>query len=145
MRIWWLKYSAAWTQPISMFSAQVPPPKVPDLWKSTTSQAGTFWGAQFYPELYLDPGSCGGNTSNTGPKSLPGESSCGGNGAIVFYRAAYCLKIFVSNLMNFASLILLLNWIESTLNWLKLNNDIIVLWTESTLNWLMRIMTLLSL
>ncbi len=38
----------------------------------------------FYPELYLDPGSCGGNTTSTCPKSLvPGESSCGGNGAHV--------------------------------------------------------------
>ncbi len=38
------------------------PLKVLDIWKSTTSRAGTFWGANFYPELYLDPGSCGGNT-----------------------------------------------------------------------------------
>ncbi len=35
-----------------------------------------------YLELYLDPGSCGGNTPSTGPKSLvPGESSCGGKRA----------------------------------------------------------------
>ncbi len=40
-----------------------------------------------YPELYLDPGSSSGNTPNTGPKSLvPGESSCGGNGALVLHR-----------------------------------------------------------
>ncbi len=42
-----------------------------------------FLRGKFSPELYLDPGSCGGNTKSTGPKSLvPGESSCGGNGAI---------------------------------------------------------------
>ncbi len=72
----------AWTQPISMFSAQVPPPKVPDLLKSSTSWAGTYWGTNFYTKLYLDPGSCSGITQSTGPKSLfPGESSYGGNGA----------------------------------------------------------------
>ncbi len=85
--IWWLKYNAAGTQPISMFSDQVPPPKVPDLRKSLLpSRAGTFWRAHFYPELYLDPGSSSGNTQSTGPKSLvPGESSCSGNGAKVTF------------------------------------------------------------
>ncbi len=63
-------------EPISMFSAQVPPPIVPDLRKSTSSQAGTFWWANSYLELYLDPGSCGGDTPSTGTKSLvPGEVS----------------------------------------------------------------------
>ncbi len=40
---------------------QCPSPslKVPDLWKSTTSWAGSFWGAGVYPDLYLGPGSCG--------------------------------------------------------------------------------------
>ncbi len=48
--------------------------------------------------------------------------------------------------MDFVALILLLNWIESTLNWLKLNNDMIGLcraaysWTElifaHLLNWI---------
>ncbi len=62
----------------------LPPPLVLDLWKSTTSWVGTIWGANFYPELYLEPGSCGGNTPSTGPKSLViGESSCGGNEAKV--------------------------------------------------------------
>ncbi len=57
------------------------PPKKP-----TTSRAGTFWRAHFYPELYLDPGSSSGNTQSTGPKSLvPGESSCSGNGAKVTF------------------------------------------------------------
>ncbi len=46
-----MKYNAAWTQPINMFSAQVPPPKVPDLW--TTSWAGTLWEADFYPNKSL--------------------------------------------------------------------------------------------
>ncbi len=58
---------------------QCPSPslKVPDLWKSTTSWAGSFWGAGFYPDLYLGPGSCGG----TGPKSPSSwESSLGGKG-----------------------------------------------------------------
>ncbi len=62
----------------------LPPPLVLDLWKSTTSWVGTIWGANFYPELYLEPGSWGGNTPSTGPKSLIiGESSCGGNEAKV--------------------------------------------------------------
>ncbi len=84
MRIYdgWNAYNAAWTQPISMLSTQVPPPKVPDLWKSTTLRAGTSWEAHFYPQFYLDPGYCGRNTQSTRPTSLvPGESSCGGNGA----------------------------------------------------------------
>ncbi len=48
--------------------------------------------------------------------------------------------------MDFVALILLLNWIESTLNWLKLNYDMIGLcraaysWTElifaHLLNWI---------
>jgi len=41
---------------------QDPPLKVPEIWKSTTSQAGTFGGGDIYPELHLDPCSCGGNT-----------------------------------------------------------------------------------
>ncbi len=33
-------------------------------------------GKKLYPELYLDPGSSGGNTTSTGPKSLvPREGS----------------------------------------------------------------------
>ncbi len=42
-------------------------------------EQGLSEGQLFYPELYLDPGSCGGNTPSTGPK----YSSCGGNRAFV--------------------------------------------------------------
>ncbi len=38
--------------------------------KVLTRKQGLFWGGIFYPELYLDPGSCGGNTPSTSPKSL---------------------------------------------------------------------------
>ncbi len=34
------------------------------------TRAGNFWGAHFYPELYFDPGSCGGNTLSNALKSL---------------------------------------------------------------------------
>lgn len=86
-RLWRFKYNAAGTQPISMFSTRVPPPKVSELWKSTTLWAGTFWGDSFYLELYLDPGPCCWNTPSPTPKSLvPGESSWCGNGAIYFKR-----------------------------------------------------------
>ncbi len=43
--------------------------------------------ANLYFELYLDPGSCGGNASSTGPKSLvPGKSFSGGNWALVLFQ-----------------------------------------------------------
>ncbi len=43
--------------------------------------------ANLYLELYLDPGSCGGNAPSTGPKSLvPGKSFSGGNWALVLFN-----------------------------------------------------------
>ncbi len=123
----------------------VPPSKIPDLWKSTTSQAGTFCGANFYPELFLDPGSW--KHTEYWPKvpSSWGKLLRWKRGYCLL-ELLYCLKFFISNLMDFVALILLLNWIESTLNWLKLNNDMIGLcraaysWTElifaHLLNWI---------
>ncbi len=37
-----VEIQCVWTQPISMFSTQVPPPKVPDLWNRGMF---TLWGA----------------------------------------------------------------------------------------------------
>ncbi len=56
-------------------------------------EQGTFWGSNFYPEFYWDPGSHGGNKPSTSPKSLvPGERSSGGNGLYVQYLPWIRLK-----------------------------------------------------
>ncbi len=60
------------------------PQKFQTFEKVLPHEQGLSEGQNFYPELYLDPGSCGGNTPSTGPKSLvPGESSCSGHEALV--------------------------------------------------------------
>ncbi|CAM4549935.1 unnamed protein product [Leuciscus chuanchicus] len=54
---------------------------------------GTIGGGNIYPELHLDPGSCGVNTSSTSPKFLvPGESSCGGNAAMMGSKVEVVMK-----------------------------------------------------
>ncbi len=49
---WKLKYNAAWTQPISISSAQVPPPKVPDLWKKYYLTSRYFLTGKFLPGTF---------------------------------------------------------------------------------------------
>jgi len=70
-----------------MFNAQIPPRKSLNSEKVLPRQQGLSGGGNFYPELHLDPGSCGVNTPSTTPKFLvPGESSCCGGNAAYYYN-----------------------------------------------------------
>ncbi len=54
-----------------------------------------FLRGKFLPRTLFRSCSCGGNTPSTGPKSLvPGQSSCGGNGALVNNAQFFSVTIY---------------------------------------------------
>jgi len=75
--------NVALTQPIRMFSAQVPPLESPWTLKRDYLARRDFRRGKYLLQLHLDPGS----STEYQPKVpiVPGESFCGGNAANVKY------------------------------------------------------------
>lgn len=66
---------------VGVCTVQTPPSKFLHFQKVVFPNQGLFWGKNNVPELNLDSGPCGENAKFLKRLLVPGESSCGGNGA----------------------------------------------------------------